>query len=211
MYMTALIARFRRTKAYPKASRLRNFRMSYVASQKTSARSSKIGLTSASGRLAPTLTAIRDLLTDWDAREYEVTDSSKPGRAFLAKRNRSKNTTDDKRGRKLNNPKRQDKPNTFDKEWSPKWGRYRHCGGKHSHRDCPRNPKKTENKALTDTHLQPVNRNACRTTPAPAPPSSLRLEAPPCLSQLHWKDAPCARATLSSAGIQLRRSAALTR
>eukprot|EP00965_Chrysotila_dentata_P028908 960994-Pleurochrysis_carterae.AAC.1 len=39
----------------------------------------KIALTSATGRLAPTLTAIRDVLTELDAREHRVYDSGKPG------------------------------------------------------------------------------------------------------------------------------------
>eukprot|EP00965_Chrysotila_dentata_P034067 1134657-Pleurochrysis_carterae.AAC.1 len=49
----------------------------------------KIALTSATGRLAPTLTAIRDVLAELEARELSVSDAGRPGRAFLAKRNRA--------------------------------------------------------------------------------------------------------------------------
>eukprot|EP00965_Chrysotila_dentata_P054323 1802037-Pleurochrysis_carterae.AAC.1 len=38
----------------------------------------KIALTSATGRLAPTLTAIRDVLTEMEAREHCTVDGSKP-------------------------------------------------------------------------------------------------------------------------------------
>eukprot|EP00965_Chrysotila_dentata_P026696 885330-Pleurochrysis_carterae.AAC.1 len=60
----------------------------------------KIALTSATGRLAPTLTAIRDVLTELDAREHRVHDTSKSGRAFLAKRKNADKEQDDKAGRK---------------------------------------------------------------------------------------------------------------
>eukprot|EP00965_Chrysotila_dentata_P193738 6175935-Pleurochrysis_carterae.AAC.8 len=91
----------------------------------------KIALTSATGRLAPTLTAIRDVLAELEAREHSVVDSSKPGRAFLAKRNRAEKMSDAKPERQRVDPKHHDKPNTFEKEWSAQYGTCRHCGYKH--------------------------------------------------------------------------------
>eukprot|EP00965_Chrysotila_dentata_P118071 3902510-Pleurochrysis_carterae.AAC.2 len=42
--------------------------------------------------------------------------------------------------------KRTERPNTFDKEWSPRFGNCWHCGGKHWHRDCTKRTKKLNHK-----------------------------------------------------------------
>eukprot|EP00965_Chrysotila_dentata_P197947 6178510-Pleurochrysis_carterae.AAC.5 len=94
----------------------------------------KIDLTSFTGRLAPTLTAIRDVLAELDA-------------PFLAKRKGVDKAHDDKPGHKRGDPKRQERPSTFEKDWTAKYGACRHCGGKHWHRDCPRNLKKLSAKS----------------------------------------------------------------
>eukprot|EP00965_Chrysotila_dentata_P178081 5882359-Pleurochrysis_carterae.AAC.1 len=82
-----------------------------------------------------------------NTREHCTADGSKPGQAFLAKRNTLERTSDGKPDRKRTDPKRHDKPNTFEKEWTPKFSACRHCGGKHWHRDCPRKPKKATDKS----------------------------------------------------------------
>eukprot|EP00965_Chrysotila_dentata_P075317 2487353-Pleurochrysis_carterae.AAC.1 len=106
----------------------------------------KIALTSAAGRLAPTLTAIRDVLSELEAREHSAIDGAKPVRAFLAKRNAGEKIRDAKADLKRIVSKRNERPNTFVKAWTPQYGACRHCGGKHWHRDCPRKPKKAAKK-----------------------------------------------------------------
>eukprot|EP00965_Chrysotila_dentata_P103160 3405979-Pleurochrysis_carterae.AAC.2 len=106
----------------------------------------KIALISATGRLTPTLTATRDVLTELEARELGAADGSKAGRAFLAKRNASTKTQDAKSIRKHGDPKRNDRANTFKKAYTPQSSTCLHCGGRHWHRDCPRKPKAAESK-----------------------------------------------------------------
>eukprot|EP00965_Chrysotila_dentata_P227291 6195911-Pleurochrysis_carterae.AAC.1 len=122
----------------------------------------KLALGSATGRLAPTLAAIRDVLGELEAREYKRNvESGSSGRAFLARNPRnpgSNNANDPKAGKdsaskeKQRDPKRRrEKPNSFADEWTPKFGTCRHCGGRHWHRDCKKNPKKNaaNDRALT--------------------------------------------------------------
>eukprot|EP00965_Chrysotila_dentata_P166381 5493182-Pleurochrysis_carterae.AAC.1 len=59
-------------------------------------------------------------------------------------------------------PKRHDKPNTFEKEWSPQYGTCRHCGGKPWHRDCPRKPRKT---GTTEANGRALNAHSSQRTP----------------------------------------------
>eukprot|EP00965_Chrysotila_dentata_P260463 6213914-Pleurochrysis_carterae.AAC.1 len=67
----------------------------------------KLALSSATGRLAPTIAAIRDVLGELEAREYKRNiDTSSSGRAFLARNPR--------------NPKSRDDPSLKEKQRDPK-------------------------------------------------------------------------------------------
>eukprot|EP00965_Chrysotila_dentata_P112331 3713551-Pleurochrysis_carterae.AAC.1 len=114
----------------------------------------KIAMTHATGQLSPTVAAIRDVLSELEAREQKSAfDTSNRGRAFLAQQEAAALKTTDKardkardKPHKRSDPKRAERPNTFDKEWNARFGNCRHCGGKHWHRDCPRRPKKPDPK-----------------------------------------------------------------
>eukprot|EP00965_Chrysotila_dentata_P167433 5528939-Pleurochrysis_carterae.AAC.2 len=75
----------------------------------------KIAFTSATGRLPLTLTAIRDVLAELDARKHNAGTATKSGRAFIAKQASSENSQDPKSDRKRGDPKRHVKSNTFNR------------------------------------------------------------------------------------------------
>eukprot|EP00965_Chrysotila_dentata_P172605 5695935-Pleurochrysis_carterae.AAC.1 len=76
----------------------------------------------ATGQLSPTVTAICDVLSEFEAREQKSAfDTSNRGRAFLAQQGTAALKTVEKardKHLKRGNPKRAERPNTFDKEWN---------------------------------------------------------------------------------------------
>eukprot|EP00965_Chrysotila_dentata_P137376 4544123-Pleurochrysis_carterae.AAC.1 len=76
----------------------------------------------ATEQLSPTVTAIREVLSELEAREQKnAFDTSNRGRAFLAQQGTAALKTVDKardKPRKRGGPKRAERPNTFDKEWN---------------------------------------------------------------------------------------------
>eukprot|EP00965_Chrysotila_dentata_P044754 1487797-Pleurochrysis_carterae.AAC.5 len=78
----------------------------------------------------------KDVLAELEAREQKSAfESNRRGRVFLAQKKftlRKQSNKPHKKG----NPKRAERPNTFDKEWSARFGNCRHCGGKQWPRDC---------------------------------------------------------------------------
>eukprot|EP00965_Chrysotila_dentata_P127956 4231177-Pleurochrysis_carterae.AAC.1 len=102
----------------------------------------------ATGRLAPTVTAIRDALAELESREQKSTfESSARGRAFIAQSASKppvRKREDKPHKRNDRDPKRTGRPNTFEREWSAQFGLCRHCGGKHWHRDCTKRRSKAE-------------------------------------------------------------------
>eukprot|EP00965_Chrysotila_dentata_P078709 2594461-Pleurochrysis_carterae.AAC.1 len=111
----------------------------------------KVTMLHATGRLASTVAAIRDVLAELEAREQKSAfDSGTRGRAFDAQSGTQatvRKQGDKPHKRSDRDPKRVGRPNTFDREWSAQFGPCRHCGGKHWHRDCPRRRTKAENKS----------------------------------------------------------------
>eukprot|EP00965_Chrysotila_dentata_P049024 1626289-Pleurochrysis_carterae.AAC.11 len=77
----------------------------------------EIALARATGQLAPTLVAIRDMLGELEAREVTQNLSAASGSAMLAKRPDDANNAAKKR-----DSKRTEKPNTFATQWSARFG-----------------------------------------------------------------------------------------
>eukprot|EP00965_Chrysotila_dentata_P241281 6204191-Pleurochrysis_carterae.AAC.1 len=97
----------------------------------------------ATGDLALTLTTIREVLSDFEARE------NKPqGRAYVARQLGSKpdppSTPQPRDNSKRGDPAR-NTPNKKNKaqqgQWTNRYVKCRHCGGSHWHRDCPKRQK----------------------------------------------------------------------